>query len=81
MSPRNVSLQLSLGKRNHLGHRYQMPFAGLLTYILLPSFFQPACHLADAGETFGNVPSQWSNAGNHECYGIEHGSRYISQGL
>ncbi|VEL07077.1 unnamed protein product [Protopolystoma xenopodis] len=22
----------------------------------------------DAGETFGNVPNQWSNAGNHEAF-------------
>ncbi|VEL41822.1 unnamed protein product [Protopolystoma xenopodis] len=29
----------------------------------------------DAGEMFGNVPSQWSNAGNHEYYDIEHRTR------
>ncbi|VEL07821.1 unnamed protein product [Protopolystoma xenopodis] len=28
----------------------------------------------DSGETFGNVPSQWSNAGNHKYYGRGHGT-------
>ncbi|VEL07354.1 unnamed protein product [Protopolystoma xenopodis] len=40
MSPMNVSLQVGLVKRNHLRHRYQMPFAGLLAHIL-PPFSQP----------------------------------------
>ncbi|VEL34356.1 unnamed protein product [Protopolystoma xenopodis] len=34
----------------------------------------------DAGETFGNVPSKWSNAGNHG-YGNEHGTRCPPRGL
>ncbi|VEL07098.1 unnamed protein product [Protopolystoma xenopodis] len=35
----------------------------------------------DAGETFGNVPSQWSNAGNHKYYGSGNRTRYVPQGL
>ncbi|VEL09187.1 unnamed protein product [Protopolystoma xenopodis] len=34
----------------------------------------------NAGEAFGNVPS-WSNAGNNENYGREHGTRYAPQGI
>ncbi|VEL35891.1 unnamed protein product [Protopolystoma xenopodis] len=34
-----------------------------------------------AGETFGNVPSQWSNAGNHEYYARRHETRYVPPGL
>ncbi|VEL08109.1 unnamed protein product [Protopolystoma xenopodis] len=36
MSPKRVSLQVGLMKRNHLHNRYQVPFAGLLTSILSP---------------------------------------------
>ncbi|VEL37071.1 unnamed protein product [Protopolystoma xenopodis] len=35
----------------------------------------------DAGETFGNVPSKWSNAGNHEHCGGGYGTMYVLQGL
>ncbi|VEL40175.1 unnamed protein product [Protopolystoma xenopodis] len=35
----------------------------------------------DAGETFRDVPSQWSNAGNHEFYGRRHENRYVPQSL
>ncbi|VEL11501.1 unnamed protein product, partial [Protopolystoma xenopodis] len=34
-----------------------------------------------AGKTFGNVPSQWCNAGNHGYYGRGHRTRYVPQGL
>ncbi|VEL08941.1 unnamed protein product [Protopolystoma xenopodis] len=37
MPPNSASLQVGLLKRNHLHHRYQMPFAGLLTFLVPPS--------------------------------------------
>ncbi|VEL08082.1 unnamed protein product [Protopolystoma xenopodis] len=42
MLPKSVPLQVGLGKRNHLDHQYQIPFAGLLTYVLPLPFFLPA---------------------------------------
>ncbi|VEL10414.1 unnamed protein product [Protopolystoma xenopodis] len=45
MSPKSVSLQVGLVKSNHLNHRYQIPFAELLAYIMPPLFFPPACQL------------------------------------
>ncbi|VEL09143.1 unnamed protein product [Protopolystoma xenopodis] len=44
MSPERVSPHVGLAKRNDLYHRYQVPFAQLLTFIL-PPFACPACHL------------------------------------
>ncbi|VEL42571.1 unnamed protein product [Protopolystoma xenopodis] len=35
----------------------------------------------DAGETFGNVPNQWSNVGNHEYHGRGRGTSYVPQSL
>ncbi|VEL36523.1 unnamed protein product [Protopolystoma xenopodis] len=35
----------------------------------------------DAGETFGNVPNQWSNGVNHEYYGRGQVTMYVPQGL
>ncbi|VEL17179.1 unnamed protein product [Protopolystoma xenopodis] len=35
----------------------------------------------DAGKTLENVPSQYSNAQNHEYCGRGHGTRYVPQGL
>ncbi|VEL07296.1 unnamed protein product [Protopolystoma xenopodis] len=35
----------------------------------------------DAGEMFGNVPSQWSDAGNQEYYGRGLITRHVPQGL
>ncbi|VEL34420.1 unnamed protein product [Protopolystoma xenopodis] len=35
----------------------------------------------DTGETIGNVPSQWCDAGNHEYHVRGHGTRYVLLGL
>ncbi|VEL08052.1 unnamed protein product [Protopolystoma xenopodis] len=35
----------------------------------------------NTGETYGHVPSQWCDAGNHEYYGRGHKTRYVSPGL
>ncbi|VEL36587.1 unnamed protein product [Protopolystoma xenopodis] len=56
ISPESVPLQVGLGKRNYLHHRYQMPFAGLLTYILPPFFFLLVCDLAALNNKMYHVP-------------------------
>ncbi|VEL06584.1 unnamed protein product [Protopolystoma xenopodis] len=48
MSPKSVSVQGGIVKRNHLHHRYLVPFAGILTFILPPLFFTPTRQLAAA---------------------------------
>ncbi|VEL37631.1 unnamed protein product [Protopolystoma xenopodis] len=47
MSPKTVSLQVVLVKRNNFHHRYQVPFAGRLVYNL-PPFSHLACQLVAA---------------------------------
>ncbi|VEL07325.1 unnamed protein product [Protopolystoma xenopodis] len=78
MSPKNVSLQVGLVKRNHLRHRYRVPFAQLLTYNL-PPFSYSACQLVTAKHNnqyvgklgFEKEMSKWTKLGYKKWVGLK----------